>query len=163
MNWLIPGYSLQVGTVKDQPQLTDYLRLTYESFAPARNFEHLEETVIRHLSDETPLWWVRSQPPESSSDAATDTAPIACLWLGRSIDQATGDLCLYVFLLYVDPAHRRRGIATALMSLAQTWAKQQGYPRIGLQVHAHNTAAIALYRSLGYGTESLWLGKVIGG
>jgi ribosomal protein S18 acetylase RimI-like enzyme len=62
-------------------------------------------------------------------------------------------------MLYVSPAHRRQGIATALLKVAQVWAQQQGDRQLGLQVLGDNSAAIALYTKLGYRTHSLWLTK----
>jgi ribosomal protein S18 acetylase RimI-like enzyme len=61
--------------------------------------------------------------------------------------------------LYVSPEHRRRGIATALLAIAQSWAEARGDRQIGLQVFANNPAAIALYEKMGYQTHSLWLTK----
>ncbi len=86
-------------------------------------------------------------------------APIACLWAGNAIDQITGDRIAHIFLLYVAPEHRRRGIATALMNLGETWALGKGFRAIGLQVFQTNTSAKNLYNQLGYQTQSLSMVK----
>ncbi|MBH5333533.1 GNAT family N-acetyltransferase [Streptomyces pactum] len=51
----------------------------------------------------------------------------------------------------VDPAHQGRGVGRALCAYALEWARSEGYR--GMQFNAvveTNTAAVALYRSLGF-------------
>ncbi|SEQ94661.1 GNAT family N-acetyltransferase [Natrinema salaciae] len=52
--------------------------------------------------------------------------------------------------LYVVPAHRGEGIATALMDRAEGWAADRGCDYITLSVNASNDSAAALYESSGY-------------
>ena len=56
----------------------------------------------------------------------------------------------YVEALAVAPAHRRRGVATALMRSAEQIARSDGHATIGLHVGVTNAPARALYRGLGY-------------
>jgi ribosomal protein S18 acetylase RimI-like enzyme len=121
------------------------MTLTYQELFPDRqDFSHLAQTVENYLSSDTPLWWVES----------TESVPIACLWMGNAVDQVSGDRYAYIFLLYVAPEHRRRGIAKALIHKAETWAASRGDRQIGLQVFSHNQVALALYRRLGYQIQS---------
>lgn len=85
--------------------------------------------------------------------------PIACLWLGNAVDQVWGDRHAYIFLLYVSPEHRRRGIGSALMHHAENWAKARGDRQIGLQVFYCNQPALRLYEHLGYQPQSIWMVK----
>ncbi len=149
----VPGYQLQRGSRLDRSRLLYFLRQTYAETSGTQSFNHLEDTVDRHLSAETPLWWVMP--------ATAPRSPCAGLWLGNAIDQQRGDRHSYVLMVYVAPEHRRRGIATALLQTAQDWARQRGDRQIGLQVFANNPAAIALYQKLGYQTHSLWLVKAL--
>jgi RimJ/RimL family protein N-acetyltransferase len=69
---------------------------------------------------------------------------------------------------------RGRGVGTALMEHAIAWAGEQGLHKLSLEVFAHNDAAIALYRKLGFVEEGrrvkqfrrangeLWDGIVMG-
>jgi GNAT superfamily N-acetyltransferase len=57
---------------------------------------------------------------------------------------------LYVARLNVLPEHRRIGLATALMGAAARWAVDRGAGWCVLQVAVHNTAALQLYRRLGF-------------
>jgi ribosomal protein S18 acetylase RimI-like enzyme len=129
--------------------LLKFMRRTYQELYPTQPLHHLAQTVEQHLSPDTPLWWVN--PAQQS--------PIACLWLGNAVDQVTGDRHAYIFLLYVDPRHRRQGIGTTLIHQAETWATERGDRQIGLQVFAHNQPALHLYEKLGYKTQAIWMAK----
>ncbi len=50
----------------------------------------------------------------------------------------------------VDPAHRREGIAKALLLDAVRYATRHGVTRVTLEVRVSNDAAIRLYESLGF-------------
>lgn len=60
----------------------------------------------------------------------------------RAYDSGTGVL----------PSHRRRGLARALMQLSVSLLQQAGATTYTLEVLEPNTAAIALYRDLGFAT-----------
>jgi ribosomal protein S18 acetylase RimI-like enzyme len=103
------------------------------------------------------LWWV--DVANSKGDVAPSHQPVACLWLGNAVDQVRGDRHAHVFLLYVMPEHRRRGIGSALMCHAENWARERGDRQIGLQVFQSNPSAVSLYDKLGFQTQSLWMVK----
>jgi ribosomal protein S18 acetylase RimI-like enzyme len=48
---------------------------------------------------------------------------------------------------------RRRGVGSALMTAAMDWARERGLHKLSLSVFVHNTAAIGLYRKLGFVEE----------
>jgi len=146
---LIPGYKIRAGSSLDRAMLVKFMQKTYRELSQEQDFSHLARTVEQYLSKETPLWWVLDE----------DSAPVACIWAGSAIDQITGDHIPHIFLLYVVPEHRRRGIATALMSHVEAWAKARGDRAIGLQVFQANAIALNLYNQLGYQTQSLSMVK----
>jgi ribosomal protein S18 acetylase RimI-like enzyme len=138
------------GTAIDRASLWKFLRVTYQELYPQQaDYSHLEATVDRYLSIDTPLWFVTITQPDRS------TVKVACLWLGMAIDQITGVRHPNIFLVYVVPAHRRQGIGRALMEHAATWAKAEGYTQIGLQVFTTNQPALDLYNKLGYQAMSV--------
>ena len=147
--YLLPNsttYQLIVGQAIDTATLLRFLQLTYGEISPQQqDYRHLQSTVDRYFSPETPLWFVTN----------TTATKVACLWLGIAIDQATGIRHPNIFLVYVEPTHRRHGIGRALMDYAHTWAKTQGYTHIGLQVFTTNQPAIDLYHQLGYQARSI--------
>ena len=84
---------------------------------------------------------------------------IGSLWMGTATDQVSGLRHAHIFLLYVQPEHRRKGLGRALMHQAEAWAAARGDRQISLQVFNHNAAALNLYQGLGYRPQSLALVK----
>lgn len=164
-NQLLPGYQLRIGSGRDRATLVKFLQLSYQELFPEQDdFSHLAETVRRYFSKETPLWWV--EPTDGVVSAGSSVArftplseSVACIWLGNAVDQVRGDRHAHIFLLYVMPEHRRRGIARALMRHAEDWARARGDRQLGLQVFQSNQPALSLYHQLGFQTQSLWMVK----
>ncbi|WP_143871067.1 GNAT family N-acetyltransferase [Catenovulum sediminis] len=84
-------------------------------------------------------------------------------WLAYDNNQAVGLLnafesfstfyakpLLNIHDLAVLKSHRRLGIARQLMQTAESFARQQGYCKLTLEVLAENTQAKSLYQDLGY-------------
>ena len=158
------GYALRPGSGLDRALLLKFMQRTYQELEAADGYEHLAQTVDYYLSNETPLWWVVFKGDDRSEDLPRLASnpiiqPLACLWMGTAIDQLQGDRHAYVFLLYVLPEHRRKGIGKSLMLHAEAWAKARGDRQIGLQVFQANHAARRLYDHLGFCTQSLWMVK----
>lgn len=59
-----------------------------------------------------------------------------------------GDLAMLV-----DGGWRGRGVGSALLRAGIEWARDRGLHKLCLEVFAHNTAAIALYRKSGFAEE----------
>jgi GNAT superfamily N-acetyltransferase len=139
-------YKLVTGEAMDIASLLKFLQVTYQELYPhQQNYQHLQLTVARYFSTETPLWFVTT----------ANATKIACLWLGIAIDQVNGIRHPNVFLVYVNPVYRRQGVGKALMKHAEAWAKDRGYTQIGLQVFTANQSAIELYQQLGYQARSI--------
>lgn len=60
------------------------------------------------------------------------------------------DAAAYVTDLVVNAAHRRQGVATALLSAAQHWSTENSCRRIMLELQSKNLPAIRLAQKLGY-------------
>ncbi len=67
----------------------------------------------------------------------------------------------YVYQLFVDPPHRRRGHARSALLEVEALARASGLTAVALNVFGHNHAAQALYRSLGFATTSLSMQKAL--
>lgn len=52
----------------------------------------------------------------------------------------------------VDEAHRRQGVATALIAFVRAYAKDRGFSRIELNMWEFNQDALAFYESVGFTT-----------
>ncbi|MFM7470130.1 MAG: GNAT family N-acetyltransferase [Nodosilinea sp.] len=154
VNFSLPGYHIQTGSPLDRSRLVRVMECNHQELTANGSSLSMAATVDRYLSSQTPLWWIwpaasQEQPGVESSEV------VACLWLGQAIDQYNGLPHPYVLLLYVSPHHRRRGLATALLQVAHSWAKDQGYSQISLQVWTNNQPAQALYRKLGYQPQAI--------
>jgi ribosomal protein S18 acetylase RimI-like enzyme len=55
--------------------------------------------------------------------------------------------------MLVERDRRGRGVGSALLDAAIGLAREQGLHKLSLEVFAHNTAAIALYRKHGFAEE----------
>jgi ribosomal protein S18 acetylase RimI-like enzyme len=133
------------------------MQRTYAELYPGGSFAHLAQTVEQCFSQDTPVWWVEAA--DATDQPQTDLMPVGCLWLGKAVDQVTGDRYTYIFLLYVSPAHRRQGIGAALMHFAEQWTQASGDRQIGLQVFEANQPARNLYDKLGFQPQSLLMVK----
>ena len=161
--FLPPGYQLRSGSSLERALLVKFMQKTYQELYPDGDFAHLARTVEQYFSQSTPLWWVEltgsADELESFQLFPYRQQPVACLWLGNTVDQVTGDRHAYIFLLYVVPEHRRRGLGSALIRYAEAWAKARGDRQLGLQVFQANQPALNLYQKLGFQTQSLWMLK----
>ncbi|OCQ89990.1 acetyltransferase [Nostoc sp. MBR 210] len=173
---LLPGYLIRRGSTLERSLLVKFMQRTYQERFPQQDFSHLARTVEQYLSKDTPLWWVdveeagetRSREQRGGTDNKYSPlppapCPVACVWVGNAIDQISGDRHAHIFLLYVVPEHRRKGIGKALMQYVENWAIQRGDKKIGLQVFESNQPALNLYHQLGYQTQSLWMLKELSG
>lgn len=133
--------------------------------APERDGEIITRDVKGFSPDGDPLGLMdQISAPVNFPDLTSLTStpkpkPIAGLWLGNAVDQVTGDRHGQIFMLYVEPAHRRRGIATALIEQAQQWGKERGDRSLALQVFTHNQGAMKLYENLGFNSHALLMRK----
>lgn len=80
-------------------------------------------------------------------DATSDTE-VGVLWL--AVTEHPAGRSGHVYDIEVWPAHRRQGHARGAFLALEALAREQGLADIGLHVFAHNHAAQALYRALGY-------------
>jgi len=85
------------------------------------------------------------QHPES----AVLLAKVAGATAGFAVMQF-GDDSAHLNLLAVQPPHRRRGIARALLNWLEESARTAGTFSIALELRATSDAAYAFYRALGY-------------
>lgn len=61
--------------------------------------------------------------------------------------------------LYVDPAHRRRGIGRALLQRVEALARERGATELILLTGLENRDAQAFYQRLGYRAAALAMGR----
>lgn len=144
------GYRLKVGKWSNRRTLLNFMQRAYQELCPSASLTHFSETIDELWSEQTHLWLAeKAEFPEA----------VGCLWIGSAVDPLSGREYPHIFLLYVVPDCRRQGLGTALMQHAESWAAQQGYRQLGLNVFVENTPALSLYKRLGYRSQSLILQK----
>lgn len=160
---LRPGYRVRLGSTLDRALLVKFMQRTYQELCPTEAIAHLASTVDQYLSRDTPIWWVEPIAADSvlpqMPEAHPDSKTVGVLWAGSAIDQTSGDRHAHILLLYVAPAHRRQGVGSALIAVAESWARARGDRAIGLQVFQSNQPALRLYETLGYAPQSIWMSK----
>jgi len=85
---------------------------------------------------------------------------VGVLWIGPF---AEGSDAWWVWDVEIDEQHRGAGHGRAAMQLAEEEAAGHGAATLGLNVFGYNTAARALYESLGYETTAVQMRKPVGG
>jgi GNAT superfamily N-acetyltransferase len=75
---------------------------------------------------------------------AIGTPPVACVFLTPTPD------ALYIGKLAVASAHRRKGLAAALIALAETRARALGKPALELQTRVELAENHAAWRAMGF-------------
>jgi aminoglycoside 6'-N-acetyltransferase I len=56
----------------------------------------------------------------------------------------------YIESLYVDPTHRRKGIARQLVAFSEKWVKSQNYNHFFVDTDSNHADAIQFYKSIGF-------------
>ncbi len=94
------------------------------------------------------------------SALGTDETTVGMLWF--AVVEKHGIMQAFVYDLEIEPAFRRQGYARFAFHALETLVAARGISQIGLHVFAHNIAAQALYRSLGYDVTSYNMLKHLG-
>jgi GNAT superfamily N-acetyltransferase len=105
--------------------------------------------LARYREDEGPLPAVAADVlgGHPAVTFASVRADGSCVAIARvAVDGRWGGL----FAVEVEPAHRRRGLASAVVQAAVRWAVSQGARRLYLQVRSGNDGAIAMWSRLGF-------------
>lgn len=90
---------------------------------------------------------------------------LVAAWEGAVVGTAMGGYDGHrgwIYSLAVDPGHRRRGLATALVRHVERVLAERDCRKVNLQVLASNTGTVAFYQKLGYSIEErVSMGKLL--
>lgn len=86
-----------------------------------------------------------------------DGQRVGVLWM--SVRSTGGEDYGWIYDIEVDEAMRHRGYGRALMTSAEEWTRAKGLNSLQLNVFGGNTAARALYRSLGFVENAVQMSK----
>lgn len=87
--------------------------------------------------------------------------PVGYIHVEPGKDSITNEPCGYVALLAVTVEAEGKGVASALLAAAETWAVEQGYRLLSLDVFATNEHAGKFYERAGFKPETNRLVKVL--
>ena len=111
--------------------------------------------VLEQACAEAPHWsrsvWLAAltaQPEEPTQRACLVIEEYATL-LGFAVVSCTGDLAELETVAVAAPA-RRRGVGRELCQGVMAWSRSAGARQLELEVRASNSAALSLYRGLGF-------------
>lgn len=97
--------------------------------------------------------------------AKTQTGEYAgMLWLAERISREPwdfSDTAGWVYDIRVRTEYRGQGLGRALLTKAEEWARECGFPEIGLHVYGANKAAINLYLTQGFSINTTIMQKDI--
>jgi ribosomal protein S18 acetylase RimI-like enzyme len=77
------------------------------------------------------------------------------IWVEQARSGFTGEIFAMITEVFVEKAHRRRGVGGLLLREAMAWARANQHVRVVLNVAADNAAARALYASVGFAVDNL--------
>ena len=106
-------------------------------------------------ADGHPAGFFGANPPEQHLVAVADDQIVGYVRLKPATPLRENEHVLQVAGIAVDPAARRRGVATALLLAAEQHARARDARKITLRVFGSNQPAIRVYRRLGYETEGI--------
>ncbi|MCL1907514.1 MAG: ribosomal protein S18-alanine N-acetyltransferase [Propionibacteriaceae bacterium] len=114
-----------------------------------REVEPDDLASIMELEQYAPLpTWSKSSWMEETTKhhvVVSDTQPIVGV-IALGLVSGTAEVRRVVVL----PQNRRQGLGRSLMEYAYRWAENSGATEIFLEVSASNTAALGLYRKIGF-------------
>jgi ribosomal protein S18 acetylase RimI-like enzyme len=114
-----------------------------------------QETWSLHVSPNVyiPRPFFKNARPEEVLVGVLDGEVAGFLCLRPATPLASNAHVLMIAGLGVTPSMQRKGVASALLEAAETYASERKIERLTLRVLAVNTAARALYERHGYQTE----------
>ncbi len=125
-----------------------------------RQFVVSDSSAVIELWSSTGLLWPHNDPIRDI-ERKLDDSPWGFLVMTED-NHIIGSIMVgydghrgWVNYLACHPAHRRRGVATALMSKASEMLAARGCPKINLQVRSGNETAVKFYESIGYTAEAV--------
>jgi ribosomal protein S18 acetylase RimI-like enzyme len=149
---LPPGYEIRPVQENDAPALAE-LYLTAYSREIVQDLPAAREEMRRTFGGEYGSLVAELSPVlVTTRPAATTTARImATVMTVAQAPWPDTPAGLFVIEVITHPHHRQRGLAKAGLGWVATQAQKQRFGTLALRVEAENSAALALYRTLGFG------------
>jgi GNAT superfamily N-acetyltransferase len=143
---LPPGYRIREGTADDTPALLRHRIRMFEEMGLAIDREALGAAFASWIAVQLPNGTYRAWLVEDERGAVVAGGGITLLPWPPGPHELSGTLPI-VYNVYTETAHRRRGLARAVMETIHAWCRDRGYRVVGL---AASDDGRPLYESLGY-------------
>lgn len=127
-------------------ELLRELRLRALADAPDASLSSTLDKEARHPQE---VWrrWAEGGPTSVNFLARKGGAGIG---MAAIFADPSAPRCMHLVAMWVDPSHRRRGVARALIDQAVRWADERQACEVVLWVADHNRAAWTLYEQIGF-------------
>jgi GNAT superfamily N-acetyltransferase len=136
-------------TERDVPLIMKFIRDLAEYEKLSDQVVATEENIREHLFGPNPVLEVLI--------ASWDSQPVGFALYFRNFSTFLGRPGIYLEDLFVEPAHRGKGIGKALLKELAKIAVDRGYGRLEWSVLDWNTPSIEFYRSLGAEPMQEWI------
>ena len=146
---------VEPATESDVPIILSYIRKLAEYEKLSHMVVATEEDIREHVFGPNPVAEVLL--------AYWDEEPVGFALYFRNFSTFLGRAGLYLEDLFVDPAHRGKGIGKALLARLAKIALERGYGRLQWEVLDWNTPSIEFYRRLGAVPLDQWTGYRLSG
>lgn len=139
-------YTLRSATLDDVPILLHHREAMFTAMGEPGDYEAMKaasaEWLRRAMTDYLYFAWViETETGDVIAGGGLSVLP----WPPNPHDP--NHQRAFIYNLYTEPAHQRRGLARRLMTYMQQWCRDRGIKTIGL--HASETGRL-LYEQLGY-------------
>ena len=147
-------YSFRFVHPSDLPWLTQAAGYgSWESLSPEELRQAAWPTVASIAGQQVES--TLTQPGGLGLVATAGYLPVGYILASPGPDSSTDEMTGHLVSLWVAPEHRRRGLGTALLSMAERWFLQQGIRKMKLLSGVHNRTAVRLAERAGYKPEGL--------
>ena len=134
-------FKIAAATERDVPLILSFIRKLAEYEKLSHMVVATEENVREHVFGPNPVAEVLL--------AYWDEEPVGFALYLRNFSTFLGQAGIYLEDLFVDPAHRGKGIGKALLTQLAKIAVERGYGRLQWAVLDWNTPSIEFYQRLG--------------
>lgn len=152
--------TIRPATPDDAPFVTTHAaRLAAFGPPPFRSMDEIVRAEVRALRA------FFDAPPAGAALLIAEAAGerLGFVYLERLRDYFTQDDHGHIGMLVVAEEAAGRGVGSALIREAESWARRLGYDRLTLTVFEGNRAARDVYEHLGYTAETLRYVKILSG
>ena len=144
------AYTIRPATLSDIPQIVEHRAAMFHEMGIPAVFDEMAIATESWLRHAIPAHTYRAWMAEASNGAiAAGGGLIVIPWPPGPI--TLDPRCGFVFNVYTEPDHRKRGLARRLVEAMHEWCRSEGIERVVLNASVFGQP---LYDSMGYVTTN---------